>query len=48
MKEAKIKKIHASIRKSIYKKSHRIVSESEFWKITALQQQVLIHAKNKT
>ncbi len=25
-----------------------IVSESEFWKQTALQQQVIIHAKNKT
>ena len=51
MKEVKNKKIRASIkilRKSVHSASRRAVSELEFWKRTALQQQVLLHAKNKT
>lgn len=37
-----------SLRKSIYSESHRTMSESEFWQRIALQQQVFLHAKNKT
>jgi len=48
MKESKTKKIGAPIRKSIYSKSHKTMSESAFWKKIALEQQVLLHAKNKT
>lgn len=48
MKEIKVKKNRSSIQKSIYGKPRRTISESEFWKKIALQQQVFLHAKNKT
>jgi len=51
MKEIKIKKVRTPIkalRKSTYSQSRRAMSEPEFWKRTALQQQVLLHAKNRT
>jgi len=37
-----------SLPKSIYGESHQTMSEPEFWQRTALQQQALLHAKNKT
>ncbi len=37
-----------SLRESIYGEPHRTMSEPKFWQRTALQQQVLLHAKNKT
>ena len=47
MKEVRIKKIDAS-KKLVYSKLHRPINESKFWIKIALQQQALIHAKNKT
>jgi len=53
MKEIKIKKgsfvtSKKKLRRSFYGESRRVMSEYEFWKRIALQQQVLLHAKNKT
>jgi len=53
MKEIKIKKgsfvtSKKKLRRSFYGESRRVIGESEFWKRTALQQQVIIHAKNRT
>jgi hypothetical protein len=36
------------IKKTISKSSAKSVSESQFWKKIALEQQILIHAKNST
>lgn len=39
----------ANTKKNIHKKSLiKYISEFEFWKKIALQQQMLIHAKNRT
>jgi len=50
MKKIVIKKIHN--KKSAYKSVSALllkpVSESQFWKKIALEQQVLLHAKNNT
>lgn len=37
-----------NISNSIYKLPVKYISESKFWKKTALEQQVLLHAKNNT
>ena len=37
-----------SVFKSISNSSGRIISESRFWKQIALEQQILLHAKNST
>ncbi len=47
MKAVKIKKIHSLLDRA-RSKAPRAISESKFWGKIALQQQVLIHAKNKT
>ena len=47
MKDIKIKS-KKSLLKSVYDKSRRIINESKFWKEIALQQQLILHAKNKT
>ena len=47
MKKIRIKKAH-SLLDRMRLESRRAMSESKFWGKIALQQQVLIHAKNKT
>jgi len=37
-----------NVYKSIYKHHVKSISESQFWKKIALEQQILLHAKNNT